>query len=256
MLRDLGSANGTLVNGAPVQVTVLKDGDVLALAGVEPLKVAIEMGDVLSASGARSAFTLPHQAPAAFSRDWQTRYEWDSAEMAVIEAVRRGEPPPEVRTKLQRPPDAPPPAPRPPADARPVELKPAPAPAPAPPLPAPAAAPAPVPPPPPAPAAAPSPAIRSVHLRTDKTEITATEPGSYLIGRAPDVPLRLDDNTVSRRHATLILGADRRTVEIRDEGAANGTFVNGAKVPAGATQALADGDELRLGHLPLRVRIK
>jgi len=86
-------------------------------------------------------------------------------------------------------------------------------------------------------------------------ERTVTEPGSYPIGRSPEVALRFEDNTVSRRHATLVFGADRRTVEIRDEGAANGTFVNAAKLER-ATHALKDGDELRLGHLALRVRIK
>ena len=35
MLEDLGSANGTYVNGARVMTAFLQDGDVLSLAGVE-----------------------------------------------------------------------------------------------------------------------------------------------------------------------------------------------------------------------------
>jgi len=99
------------------------------------------------------------------------------------------------------------------------------------------------------------PPVRSIHLRTNTKEQTVTEPGSYTIGRAAGVALRFEDNTVSRKHATLIFGADRRTVEIRDEGGANGTFVNGQQVER-ATHPLANGDELRLGHFVLRVRIK
>ena len=99
------------------------------------------------------------------------------------------------------------------------------------------------------------PLVRSIHLRTNTKEQTVTEPGSYLIGRASDVPLRFEDNTVSRKHATLIFGPDRRTVEIRHDGGANGTFVNGKQIEGGP-HPLANGDEVRLGHFVLRVRIK
>jgi pSer/pThr/pTyr-binding forkhead associated (FHA) protein len=300
VLRDLGSANGTLVNGEPVQVAVLKDGDTVALAGVEALKVSIEMGDVLSASGARTSLSLIMAKEAPFSRDWQTRYEWDPAEMAAFEAVRRGEAPPEAKPKPPTPPPpspprpaapvkppAPAPAPRPPAapprPAAPSKPPAAPSKPPAAPPPKPPAAPTPPPPaptpPPPAPPPPPTPppstppppepvgpptlameapsslVVRSIHLRTRTAEQTVTEPGSYLMGRASDVALRFEDNTVSRRHATLLFGADRRTVEVRHDGGANGTFVNGVQVE-GAPHPLANGDELRLGHFVLRVRIK
>ena len=75
-----------------------------------------------------------------------------------------------------------------------------------------------------------APFVRSIHLRTRTKEQTVTEPGCYFIGRAVDVALRFEDNTVSRKHAALIFGPDRRTVEIRDDGGANGTFLNGQQI--------------------------
>ena len=46
VLEDLGSANGTFVNGARVMTAFLQDGDVLSLAGVESYRVSVTMGEV------------------------------------------------------------------------------------------------------------------------------------------------------------------------------------------------------------------
>jgi pSer/pThr/pTyr-binding forkhead associated (FHA) protein len=88
-------------------------------------------------------------------------------------------------------------------------------------------------------------------------DLRVTRPGSYLIGRAPEVALHIDHSTVSRRHATLTLAEDGRSVTVRDEGAANGTFVNGRRLSReeGAV-ALAPEDALTLGHVPLRVQLR
>ena len=284
VLRDLGSANGTFVNGQRVQVAVLKDGDTLALAGAEPLRVAIVMGEVTSGSGVRAAPVLPPPPSAeqpAFSPEWKTRYEWDQDELAIFEAVRRGEPPPSNPTvKYEAPAEEPaaparpaPEAARPAVPAAPTPARPAASAAPTPARPAAPAAPtraqppvpaAPTPPPPPPAASAPvtappstpsrtRPPITAVRLRGSDVDLSIAAPGTYLIGRSPEVPLRIQHNTVSRRHASLILSPDRSSVEIRDEGGANGTFVNGTAVKA--THPLTDGDTLLIGHVPLRVDV-
>jgi hypothetical protein len=75
--------------------------------------------------------------------------------------------------------------------------------------------------------------------------------GENLLGRAPDATLRLRDERVSRQHARiLVLG---ETVTLEDLGSRNGTFHRGERVTAPVT--LADGDELRLGHNTVVVRI-
>ena len=69
-------------------------------------------------------------------------------------------------------------------------------------------------------------------------------------GRDPGADLVLDHPTVSRRHARFtIAGAD---VDLLDLNSANGTFVNGRPLDQ-RPYRLADGDQIRLGHLQLRI---
>ena len=72
-----------------------------------------------------------------------------------------------------------------------------------------------------------------------------------LVGRDPSCDMVIEDKSVSRRHAYF----ERRGPgwAILDQGSANGTFLNGAQI----TEAeLRDGQELRLGMVPLRVEIE
>ena len=67
------------------------------------------------------------------------------------------------------------------------------------------------------------------------------------IGRGLSADVRLDDSTVSRKHAVIVRRDD--DVVILDDRSMNGTWVNGERV----TEAvLGDGDELLLGRVPLR----
>jgi pSer/pThr/pTyr-binding forkhead associated (FHA) protein len=67
------------------------------------------------------------------------------------------------------------------------------------------------------------------------------------LGRAFDAHVRLDDHSVSRRHALIF--ADAEGAVIVDESSLNGTFVAGERV---ASRALRDGDEIVLGRVRLR----
>jgi pSer/pThr/pTyr-binding forkhead associated (FHA) protein len=67
------------------------------------------------------------------------------------------------------------------------------------------------------------------------------------IGRGLSAGLRLDDNSVSRRHAILVprpAGA-----RVLDDRSANGTFVNGRRVQQAE---LSNGDVIVLGRVVLR----
>jgi pSer/pThr/pTyr-binding forkhead associated (FHA) protein len=91
---------------------------------------------------------------------------------------------------------------------------------------------------------------------------------SCIVGRGPDCAVRLaggvEDSLVSRHHCQLNLEGPQ--VRVRDLGSRNGTYVNGWLVKAPqADQApesvpdehqLNDGDELRVGPIPLRVTIR
>jgi DNA-binding winged helix-turn-helix (wHTH) protein len=70
-------------------------------------------------------------------------------------------------------------------------------------------------------------------------------PGEHVIGRDPDVDVRLDSTTVSRRHARLVVSAQQTVLE--DFGSKNGTFVGDHRITT--PTALADGDAIRIGSL-------
>jgi pSer/pThr/pTyr-binding forkhead associated (FHA) protein len=94
----------------------------------------------------------------------------------------------------------------------------------------------------------------------------ALEPGRYLevqgpgesllvplgvevlrIGRGLAADLRLDENSVSRRHAIVV--QDEQGTRILDDRSSNGTFVNGRRVEQAQ---LSHGDEVMLGRVALR----
>lgn len=56
---------------------------------------------------------------------------------------------------------------------------------------------------------------------------------------------------VSRKHA-VIMRKDG-SLHIMDNGSANGTFLNGQRLVANQPRILRDGDDIRLGHLVVRV---
>ena len=73
-----------------------------------------------------------------------------------------------------------------------------------------------------------------------------------LAGWSPDIDLTAYDSgrTVSRRHAEI--ACDGSTVTIRDLGGPNGTFVDGVRIAAGATVALAQAAEVGFGEVSAR----
>jgi pSer/pThr/pTyr-binding forkhead associated (FHA) protein len=287
VIQDLSSSNGTFVNGARVMTALLQDGDRVSLASVASYRVKVVVGEVTSLPGApvpvaeRPVLTPEYQA------EWKTIYEWDSGEYAGVEAVRRSvekqmerertsKVPPGLGKAPLRPapgpprPEAPPtpilgmkpaaPAvPRPPTPAA-VPRPPAPAPAtphkpPAPAAPAKAAPPAAA-----APAPAPAPAPPRV-VRIGRVILTApdgaltpvTEPGTYVLGRISDAPLRVVHATVSRKQANITLAADRASVRVEPLGSSP-TLVNGAVI--GEPADLKDGDRLQVGDVVLAVRFE
>ncbi len=79
----------------------------------------------------------------------------------------------------------------------------------------------------------------------------ALRPGESLIGRTRACHLRVDDPTVSRRHARLLVVRDVCT--IADLGSRNGVKVNGVKISD--ARPLADGDVVAVGACIFTMRI-
>ena len=71
--------------------------------------------------------------------------------------------------------------------------------------------------------------------------------GESMIGRDPAAAIQIDDVSVSRYHARIVL--DGSAARIEDLGSKNGTFVRGSRV-AGAVP-LRDGDGVRVGSVSM-----
>ena len=76
--------------------------------------------------------------------------------------------------------------------------------------------------------------------------------GENILGREPDEGIRIDSPTVSRRHARISVSADAASLE--DLQSKNGTFLAGE--PVTAAVPLADGDEIGVGSVVLRFRMR
>lgn len=88
-------------------------------------------------------------------------------------------------------------------------------------------------------------------LRGDDGEVHSfqIERGWTRIGRSVAADLRLDDPSVSRRHA-LIVAEPGKELRVLDDRSLNGVFINGETVEWGP---LRDGDELAIGRYSLYV---
>jgi DNA-binding winged helix-turn-helix (wHTH) protein len=76
-------------------------------------------------------------------------------------------------------------------------------------------------------------------------------PGENFFGRDQDAAVWIDDASVSRRHARILVENGSATLE--DLGSKNGTFVNGEPV-RGPTR-LSDGDEVEVGRAAMTFRV-
>jgi pSer/pThr/pTyr-binding forkhead associated (FHA) protein len=90
-----------------------------------------------------------------------------------------------------------------------------------------------------------------IAIPADKSECLVGRPDPAT-GAIPEINLGPLDlaRSLSRRHARLLVTGN--TVSLREEpGVANGTWVNGERLPAGQTVQLKPGDKLRFGAIEL-----
>ena len=76
--------------------------------------------------------------------------------------------------------------------------------------------------------------------------------GEHVIGRDADVEIRLDQSTVSRRHARLVVTAEGTVLEAF--ASKNGTFRGSERVSAPVQ--LADGDAIRVGSVLMTFHVR
>jgi FHA domain-containing protein/zinc ribbon family protein len=90
---------------------------------------------------------------------------------------------------------------------------------------------------------------RYLVFRDHGLQVFPLERGWSRIGRSVTADIRLDDPTVSRRHA-LIVWEGAKPLRVLDDRSLNGLLVNGETVDWGR---LLDGDELTIGRYHLYV---
>jgi pSer/pThr/pTyr-binding forkhead associated (FHA) protein len=85
---------------------------------------------------------------------------------------------------------------------------------------------------------------------TGRAERSVELTGITTIGRDSDNDIVLEEITVSRCHALLLV--QPQGVILMDLDSTNGTFVNGAPAPPDEQVRLTDGDEIRMGRVVVR----
>jgi DNA-binding NtrC family response regulator len=74
--------------------------------------------------------------------------------------------------------------------------------------------------------------------------------GSVTIGRAPEMHVRIDDPSVSRRHATLFVEPELALV---DDGSQNGVRIRNERIPPNERIPVSLGEPMRLGNVTVVV---
>jgi FHA domain-containing protein len=73
------------------------------------------------------------------------------------------------------------------------------------------------------------------------------------VGRAADNELSLNDASVSKIHAALLMTGEG-TLLVADTGSTNGTYLNGRRISYGESRLIEDGDVVGFGDVEVRLR--
>ncbi len=84
-------------------------------------------------------------------------------------------------------------------------------------------------------------------------KVFTLHPGNNLIGRDSFCEVVLNSGTVSRRHANLKVGYDKKKFTVIDLGSANGIIVKPSTVLKKAKMLIKSGDEIQVGEILLKL---
>jgi hypothetical protein len=73
------------------------------------------------------------------------------------------------------------------------------------------------------------------------------------VGRVADNDVCLNDDSVSKIHATLVMN-QQGTLLVADTGSTNGTYINGRRIAYGEARHIEDGDVVGFGDVEVRFR--
>jgi FHA domain len=98
--------------------------------------------------------------------------------------------------------------------------------------------------------------IARINLRDGSKELPLVfKPGGRRlnVGRASDNELTLNDASVSKIHAALLMTSEG-TILVADTGSTNGTYINGRRIAYGESRQIEEGDVLGFGDIEVRLR--
>ncbi|HET6889602.1 MAG TPA: FHA domain-containing protein [Pyrinomonadaceae bacterium] len=98
--------------------------------------------------------------------------------------------------------------------------------------------------------------IARVTRKDDTKQIPlAFKPGGKRlnVGRASDNELSINDSSVSKIHATLLMNQEG-TLLVSDTGSTNGTYINGRRISYGEARQITDGDVVGFGDVEVRFK--
>jgi FHA domain len=98
--------------------------------------------------------------------------------------------------------------------------------------------------------------IARISLRDGSKEVPLIfKPGGKRlnVGRASDNELTLNDASVSKIHAALLMTSEG-TILVADTGSTNGTYINGRRIAYGESRQIEEGDVLGFGDIEVRLR--
>lgn len=73
------------------------------------------------------------------------------------------------------------------------------------------------------------------------------------VGRVSDNELMLNDQSVSKIHAALLMTTEGSLL-VADTGSSNGTFINGRRISYGESRVIEEGDVVGFGNVEVRLR--
>lgn len=95
--------------------------------------------------------------------------------------------------------------------------------------------------------------VKFIDKREKDRRIAFDRDGRISVGRIVQNGLQIDDVSVSKAHATIVLTADN-SLSIADTGSTNGTFINGTRISYGKAMEIADNDTITFGSIKVRLR--
>ncbi|MGI9056894.1 MAG: FHA domain-containing protein [Pyrinomonadaceae bacterium] len=88
----------------------------------------------------------------------------------------------------------------------------------------------------------------SLNGKTKQVQLEFTTGRRRSVGRNRQNDLTIDDTSVSKIHAALVLNKENQ-FQIADTGSTNGTFINGQRISYGKAMTISDTDKIKFGTI-------